>query len=238
MLTLLAKNKRTHTRYTTTHTKTTAHKLRQATRRLVLSFSALAIACMPLLSLPADAQSSITGLSATSGSSVGGTEVTFEGEVKTSFKQVSAGDYHSLGLTNDGAVYAWGDNWAGQLGDGTTTSRTTPTLVTALSGQTVTALAGGDSHSLAITSTDAVYAWGYSGYGQLGDGTTTSRSTPTLVTALSGQTVTAVAAGYAHSLALTSTGAVYAWGNNGDGQLGDGTTTQRLTPTMVVSALA
>ena len=141
MLTLLAKNKRTHARYTTTHTKTTAHKLRQATRRIVLSFSALAIACMPLLSLPANAQSSITGLSTTSGSSVGGTEVTFEGEVKASFKQVATGYHHSLALTSTGQVYAWGDNGSGQLGDGTTTQRTTPTLVTALSGQTVTALA-------------------------------------------------------------------------------------------------
>ncbi|OYX37585.1 hypothetical protein B7Z00_03215, partial [Candidatus Saccharibacteria bacterium 32-50-10] len=156
MLTLLAKNKRTHTRYTTTHTKTTAHKLRQATRRIVLSFSALAIACMPLLSLPANAQSSITGLSTTSGPSVGGTEVTFEGELKASFKQVSAGEYHSLGLTNDGAVYAWGDNSSGQLGDDTTTSRSTPTLVTALSGQTVTAVAAGYYHSLALTSTGVV----------------------------------------------------------------------------------
>ena len=235
MLTLLTKSKRTHARYTTTHTKTTAHKLRQATRRLALSFSALAIACMPLLSLPANAQSSITGLSTTSGPSVGGTEVTLEGEVKASFKQVSAGEFHSLGLTNDGAVYAWGYNGSGQLGDGTTTNRTTPTLVTALSGQTVTALAAGNSHSLALTSTGAVYAWGDNSSGQLGDGTTTNRATPTLVTTLSGQTVTAVAGGDYHSLALTSTGAVYAWGANWAGQLGDDTTTSRATPTLVTA---
>ncbi len=130
-------------------------------------------------------------------------------------------------------MYAWGDNNRGQLGDGTTTNRTTPTLVTALSGQTVTAVAGVVYHSFALTSTGAVYAWGYNSSGQLGDGTTTNRSTPTLVTALSGQTVTAVAGGDSHSLALTSTGAVYALGDNWAGQLGDGTTTSRTTPTLV-----
>ena len=181
MLKLLARSKRTMTGRSATHNLTATQRLRQTIRRGVMTISAFAIACTPLLSLPATAQSSITGLSANSGSSVGGTEVTFDGELQASFKQVSAGDYHSLGLTNDGAVYAWGNNGAVQLGDGTTTNRTTPTLVTALSGQTVTAVAGGGSHSLALTSTGAVYAWGDNYEGQLGDGTAGYKTTPATI---------------------------------------------------------
>jgi alpha-tubulin suppressor-like RCC1 family protein len=91
----------------------------------------------------------------------------------------------------------------------------------------VTSIAGGGYHSLAISAGTA-FARGYNAFGQLGDGTTTSRTTRVAVANLSG--VTSVAAGTNYSLAATSSGTAYAWGHNGSGQLGDGTTTNRSTP--------
>src|SRR5437588_670483 len=109
-------------------------------------------------------------------------------------------------VTQNGAVYAWGRNDAGQLGNGTTTNRHTPIAVSALSSG-VTAIAGGRFHSLAVQN-GAAYAWGYNHNGQLGDGTTTDRHSPVLVTGLSNG-VTAVAGGQDHSLAVQN-GAAYA----------------------------
>jgi alpha-tubulin suppressor-like RCC1 family protein len=135
--------------------------------------------------------------------------------------------------------YAWGYNFYGQLGDGTTTNRTTPVAADmsgTLLGESVTAIAAGGYHTVALASDAKVFAWGYNRFGQLGDGTTTNRTTPVAVDmsgALLGKTVIAVAAGYYHTVALTSDGKVFAWGNNGFGQLGDGTTIDRRTPVPV-----
>jgi hypothetical protein len=152
---------------------------------------------------------------------------------------VATSYYHSLALTSDGKVYGWGENNYGQLGDGSTTTRHTPTAVDmtgALAGKTVTRVAANSDHSLALTSDGKVYGWGYNNYGQLGDGLTTDNPVPTAVDmtgALAGKTVTQIAAGYYHSLALTSDGKVYSWGDNSYSQLGDGSTTTRHTPTAV-----
>jgi alpha-tubulin suppressor-like RCC1 family protein len=123
-------------------------------------------------------------------------------------------------------VYAWGNNANGQMGIGNTTSSSIPLPVAGggLSGVNVKAVAGADFHSLALTNAGAVYAWGYNGAGELGNGTTNSSSTPVLTTGLSGVSVTAIAAGAQHSLAVTSTGAVYTWGFNPYGQRRNGTT--------------
>ena len=91
----------------------------------------------------------------------------------------------------------------------------------------VTAIAGGDFHTVALKSDGTVWAWGYNDEGQLGDGITTGRTTPVQVSSLSG--VTAIAAGYRHTVALKSDGTVWAWGYNEYGQLGDGTRTDRIT---------
>lgn len=140
---------------------------------------------------------------------------------------VAAGQYHTLALTASGQVYAWGDNTNGQLGDGTTVSKSSPTLVSGLTD--VVAIAAGARHSLAVTRTGALWTWGQNTSGQLGDATTTQRTSPVQVTALS--SVAGVAAGQSHSLAVTTAGSVYTWGNNGWGQLADGTFAgQRATP--------
>jgi alpha-tubulin suppressor-like RCC1 family protein len=142
---------------------------------------------------------------------------------------IAGGQFHSLALTSTGQVLAWGSNSYGQLGNGSTTNSSTPVAVSLPSGTTVTAIAGGGLHSLALTSTGHVLAWGWNGSGQLGNGTTTSSSTPVVVSLLPGITVTAIAGGFGHSLALTSTGQVLAWGLNTSGQLGNGSTTNSST---------
>jgi|GEM_PF-785456 len=95
-------------------------------------------------------------------------------------------------------------------------------------------IAGGGSHSLALRSDGTVWAWGGNDYGQLGDGTTTQRQKPMQISGLVG--VTAISCNHAsdHSLALLNNGTVWAWGYNEWGQLGDGTTTNRLKPVPVL----
>ncbi|MBY9084659.1 hypothetical protein KIH86_10500 [Paenibacillus sp. HN-1] len=140
------------------------------------------------------------------------------------------GSGHNLALKSDGTVWSWGTNSSGQLGNGTTTNTTVPAAISTLSG--VTAIAAGSSHSLALKSDGSVWAWGYGGSGQLGDGSLTVRTTPVAVSGLTSE-VTAIAGGNSHSLALKSDGSVWAWGYNGSGQLGDGTTVQRNIPVAV-----
>ena len=144
---------------------------------------------------------------------------------------VFAGGEHTCALTSGGAVLCWGYNGYGQLGDGTTANRLTPVAVSGLASGVV-AVVVGRNHTCALTSAGAVRCWGWNGNGQLGDGTPSNRSTPVEVTGL-GSGVIAVAAGEQHTCAVTSGGAVQCWGRNSSGQLGDGTTTNRLTPVAV-----
>lgn len=144
---------------------------------------------------------------------------------------VAAGDGHSCALTAGGRVFCWGDNTYGQLGDGTMTGSLTPVAVKGL-GRGVGAIALGRFHSCAVTAAGAVRCWGNNWDGQLGDGTTTRRPLPVQVRGLR-RGAAAVVAGFSHSCALTTAGAVWCWGLNSSGQLGDGSLAGQLTPVRV-----
>ena len=143
------------------------------------------------------------------------------------FRAVSAGDTHTCGVTKDNRAWCWGDNFSGQLGDGTTINRVLPTPVAGgLSFRSVTA---GRAHSCGITTDSRAYCWGSNNDGQLGAVTTRSRvGFPIAVGG--GLAFRNVSAGLAHTCAVTTADRAYCWGENVVGTLGDGTRTPRSTP--------
>jgi len=143
---------------------------------------------------------------------------------------------HTCAVTTGGGVKCWGSNSNGQLGDGTTTNRSTPVDVAGLTSG-VTAITAGEYHTCALMTTGQVKCWGWNGSGELGDGTNISRSTPVDVSGM-GSGVSAVDAGWWYTCALTTNGTVNCWGSNSAGGLGDGTTTDRSTPVAVAGALS
>ena len=165
------------------------------------------------------------------------TPVSVLGAVKT-FCNITAGGSgigYSLAIDKNGRAWAWGGNGTGQLGDNTTTSRLTPVSVLGAV-KTFCQIAAGDATSLAIDKNGRVWAWGSNGNGQLGDNTTTSRLTPVSVLGAV-KTFCQIAAGSLHCLAIDKNGRAWAWGSNSNGQLGDNSTTQRLTPVSVLGAV-
>ncbi|WP_170300401.1 RCC1 domain-containing protein [Myxococcus fulvus] len=132
---------------------------------------------------------------------------------------VAAGHSHSLLLQSDGTVWSWGDNEAGQLGDGTRVRRIVPAQVPTL--QDITAIAAAGQRSLALRVDGTVWAWGK------------NTLVPTRVPGL--ENVTAISTSLEHSLALRDDATVWAWGTNTEGQLGDGTLTSRTTPVKVLT---
>jgi hypothetical protein len=156
--------------------------------------------------------------------------------VLTGVVAVAAGDYHSLALKGDGSVWAWGYNDVGELGDrhtGYGRYSAVPVRVFGLAG--VRAIGAGGYHSLAVTGDGRVWAWGHNTYGELGNGRTTcnicANWAPSRVRGLAG--ATAATGGLWYSLALKADGTAWAWGNNDQGQLGDGSRQQHLTPVRV-----
>jgi alpha-tubulin suppressor-like RCC1 family protein len=135
---------------------------------------------------------------------------------------VSSGGAHHLALGSDGRVWAWGDNFAGQLGDGAASPMDSAVPIPVINITDAIAISAGASFSMALRSDGTVMVWGDNGVGEFGLGTSTpvNSSTPLQVPGVSG--IIAIAAGRWHALALRADGLVMAWGNNLNGQLGNG----------------
>jgi len=145
----------------------------------------------------------------------------------TDVTAIATGSDHTCALTSSGGVKCWGRNGSGQLGDGFTSDSWIPVVVSNLTSG-VTAIAAGDYHTCALTSSGGVKCWGYNAFGQLGDNTIVNRSIPVNVSGLTG--VTGIATGSDRTCALISNGGVKCWGDNSAGQLGDGSDVEHLTP--------
>ncbi len=143
---------------------------------------------------------------------------------------VSILDRHALALTSDGEVIGWGYNQYGGVGNGSTdTYIYSPVLVNSgdMAGKKIIAISAGYDFSIALDADGHVYTWGYNNYGQLGDGTIAYSRTPIDITQsgdLSGASIVKIAAGNYNSFAVDSAGLVYGWGNNQNGQVGNGLT--------------
>ncbi len=146
------------------------------------------------------------------------------------FRSISAGATHACGVTPRGEAYCWGNNYGGQLGDGTRLSRETPTAVkTSLR---FVAIATGALHTCALTSDGEAFCWGRDNYGQLGDGGGTQDSAEP-VRVVGDHSFAAIRAFGSHTCATTPSGEAFCWGYNLDGQLGDGSRTNRPRPVYV-----
>jgi len=152
----------------------------------------------------------------------------------TEVTAIAAGGNHAMALTAAGGILDWGDNAAGELGNGSISVATlcgcvpTPSAAKLPAGARVTSIAAGGFHDLALTSAGAVLAWGADDVGELGASSVPSgppcycRASPVQVSLPPGTPVRAIAGGFLHSMALTSSGNVLAWGDDSVGQLGDG----------------
>jgi len=139
------------------------------------------------------------------------------------------GGSHSLAITTDGGLWAWGNNRHGQLGDGTTENRHYPVKIM----DNVIAVSAGLHHSMAISADGTLWAWGSNVHGRLGDGTSGTREgrlSPVKIM----DNVIAISAGNRNSMAITYDGVLWAWGSNTDGRLGDGTTRQSSSPVRIM----
>ena len=152
-----------------------------------------------------------------------------------SFSSISAGERHTCGVSTAGAAYCWGENGYGELGDGTAAPRRVPTLVS--SGVTFAAIGAGITSTCAVSTAGAAYCWGLNGvFGKLGDGSTASSLVP--VPVAGGLSFTSVRPGVDHACGLTTSGIVYCWGYDGQGQLGTGSpTANSLVPVAVSGGL-
>jgi alpha-tubulin suppressor-like RCC1 family protein len=149
--------------------------------------------------------------------------------ISTAVAITASDGYHSCAVLQDGAMRCWGDNVAGQLGDGSRTTAITPVTVTGIT--TAVAVSSGDFHTCALLRDGTVSCWGLNYSGQLGDGTGLDSNTPVMVRGIS--TAAAVSAGVIHTCAVLQDGTARCWGNNSAGQDGDGTTTDAFTPVSV-----
>jgi alpha-tubulin suppressor-like RCC1 family protein len=143
--------------------------------------------------------------------------------------------FHTCGRGSNAITYCWGQNAEGELGDGTTTNRSSPTPVSAPSGVTFTQIAAGHTHTCAIGNDNRAYCWGHGANGAMGNGSTASQLTPGPVTMPGGvNAFSKITSGQNHSCAIGDDSRTYCWGFNGSYQVGTGNTANQLTPVAVV----
>ena len=141
-----------------------------------------------------------------------------------------SGDSHYLFLDNQKRLWGFGCNYRGQLGDGTTITRTNPVQIKPET--QFTQVSAGMDFSLAIDSKGNLWSWGKNDYGQLGDGTTAGKTLPEQIKIEA--KFTQISAGRNHSIAIDNEGNLWSWGYNNKGQLGNGTTTTKLNPIKIM----
>ncbi|XP_052871929.1 probable E3 ubiquitin-protein ligase HERC4 isoform X2 [Anopheles cruzii] len=152
--------------------------------------------------------------------------------------QAACGASHTLLLVSEGKLYSCGNNDHGQLGhDVESLPNKRPQRLTSLENYIITNACCGTAHSLALTNWGQIYSWGSNAVGQLGqDVDVTRQPSPRLIRSIAAKQVVQIASGQYHCLALTNNGELYAWGSNAYGQLGVGTTNEKVAiPTLVVS---
>lgn len=148
--------------------------------------------------------------------------------------RIAAGGGGGFAVLADGSVKGWGQNAHGQVGDGTTTARSTPVTVSGLAGVSVAEVVGGEHVTFARLSDGRMMTWGATDLTQNGSPAQSTLQTSAVVVA-NVQNVSAISAGFRTVWVLRSDGTVLTWGNNESGQLGDGTTTSRSQPGAVAA---
>lgn len=146
--------------------------------------------------------------------------------------ELAAGDRHMLFLQSTGNLWSWGNNTAGQLGDGTTQTRRSPVRVAG----TWMSVAAGANHTVAIAMDGSLWAWGQNWLGKLGDGTTQQRNAPVRIGAEQDRNWISVRAGLEHTVALKSDGTLWAWGSNEYYQLNNPNLMQATRPDRVAGS--
>lgn len=146
------------------------------------------------------------------------------------FTQISVGDSHMVAIDTDGQAWAWGSNYDQRLGDGTKISRLVPTKVAG--NHKFTQVSAGYSHTVAIDTTGQAWAWGDNSNGKFGNGKI-DRHSSVPVQVAGGHKFVQVSAGSNHTVAIDTNGNTWAWGHNGCGQFGNGTTDKYPIPTPV-----
>jgi len=149
------------------------------------------------------------------------------------FRELTAGDAHTCGLTPGGDALCWGSGNAGELGNGGNVGSTTPVAV--VGGVGFFQISAGYEHTCALDLDGSAYCWGAGGDGRLGNGTASSSNVPVAVAG--GITFTSISAGGAHTCGIAGDQRAYCWGRNDRGQLGDGTMVSRMEPALVTGGL-
>jgi alpha-tubulin suppressor-like RCC1 family protein len=146
---------------------------------------------------------------------------------------VSAFDSYSLARLANGDVYGWGYNGSGELGTGNTNNSAVPVKALMPSGVSIVDVGAGSSSGYAVADNGDLYSWGYNTNGALGNGTNVNSETPALASTPSGVRFVSVDGGSSNGMAVTESGAIYAWGgSNGNGVFGNGGTVTSRVPVL------